>query len=150
MQTNFSPSNRITVIDHCAKSRVDLDTAKLSPFQDVEDIDFEDTCDDNEPQFDIVSLRAISAFNSGLDFSADNIFTDIMIMVIFNSVTSQAITPAEQAFVNFTYRKLKMMNTWSDTEAGERKQLNQFHDLQMFGDHMACPLEENMGILWSH
>ena len=35
------------------------------------------------------------------------------------------------------------MDTWNDWEADERKQLNQFHDLQMFGEDMARPLEEN-------
>ena len=42
------------------------------------------------------------------------------------------------------------MDTWTDWEAGERKQLNQFYDLQMFGDSMARPLEENAVILRSH
>ena len=42
------------------------------------------------------------------------------------------------------------MDTWNDWEAGERKQLNQFQDLQMFGKDMARPLEENAVILRSH
>ena len=42
------------------------------------------------------------------------------------------------------------MDTWNDSEDGERKQLNQFHDLQMFGEHMARPLEDNAVILRSH
>ena len=71
-------------------------------------------------------------------------------LTVVNSVTSQAITPAEQALGKFTRRKLKNMNTWNDWEAGERKQLNQSHDLQMFGHHMARPLEENVVILCLH
>ena len=149
VQTDFSSDNRITVTDHRAKSRVDPGTAKLSPFQDVEDIDFEDICDDDAPQLDIVSLCAISALRSGLDFSADSISTDIMLTVI-NSIMSQAIAPAEQALGKFTRRKLKTMDTWNDWEAGERKQLNQFHNLQMFGEYMACPLEDNAVILRLH
>ena len=66
------------------------------------------------------------------------------------SITSQAITPAEQALGKFTRRKLKNMDTWNNWEAGERKQLNQFNDLQMFGESMARPLEENAVILRSH
>ena len=125
---------------------MDPDTAKLSLFQDVEDIDFDNVCDDNAPQLDIVSLQAISALRSGLDFSADSISTDIMLTVI-NSITFEAITPAEQALGKFTCRKLKTMDTWSDWEKDERKQLNQCHNLQMFGEHMARPPKENAVIL---
>ena len=42
------------------------------------------------------------------------------------------------------------MDTWNDLEAGERKQVNQLHDLQMFGKDMARPLEKNSVILQSH
>ena len=56
VQTDFSSSKRITVTDDCAKFRVDPCTAKLSPFQDVEDIELEDICDDDALQLDIVSL----------------------------------------------------------------------------------------------
>ena len=71
-------------------------------------------------------------------------------LTVINSITSEAITPAEQALGTFTRRKLKTMDTWNEWEQGERKQLNQFHDLQMFGEHMARPLEENAIILRSH
>ena len=128
---------------------MDPATAKLSPFQDVEDIEFEDVCDNDYPQLAIGSLRAISALRSGMDFSEESIPTDIMLTVI-NSITSQAITPAEQALGKFTRRKMENMDTCNDWEAGEHKQLNQFHDLQMFGEHMARPLEENAVILQSH
>ena len=144
-----SSSDCITVNDDRAQSRVDLDTAKLSPFQDVEDMEFEDICDDDAPQLNIVTLRAIAALRSSLDFSEESIPTDVMLTVI-NSITSKAITPAEQALGNFTRRKLKSMDTWNDWKAGEQKQLNQFHDLQMFGENMARPLEENAVILQSH
>ena len=71
-------------------------------------------------------------------------------LTVINSITSEAITPAEQALGKFTRRKLKTMDTWNEWEKGERKQLNQFHNLQMFGKHMACPLEENAVILRSY
>ena len=134
MQANFSSSNRITVTENCTKSHVDPATAKLSPFQDVEDMEFDNVCDDDYPQLDIVSLRAISDLRSGLDFSEESNSNDI-IRTVINLITSQAGTPAEQSLGKFTRRKLKNMDTWNDWEAGERKQLNQFHDLQMFGDH---------------
>ena len=110
VHANFSSTKRITVTDHRAQSRVDPDTVKLSLFQDVKDIEFEDICDDDYPQFDIVSLRAIYALRSGLDFSEESIATDIMLTVI-NSITSQAITPAEQALGKFTRHKLKNIDT---------------------------------------
>ena len=42
------------------------------------------------------------------------------------------------------------MDTWKDWEAGEQKQLNQFYDLQMYGDDMERPLEDNAFIHRSH
>ena len=54
VNADFSSSNRVTVIDDRTQSRVDPDTAKLSPFRDVEDIEFEDICDDDAYQLDIV------------------------------------------------------------------------------------------------
>ena len=57
MHANFSSSKCITVTDHHAKSCVDPVTKKLSPFQDVEDIEFEDVCDDDYSQLDIFSLE---------------------------------------------------------------------------------------------
>ena len=59
VNADFSFSNRVTVTDDRAQSRVDPDTAKLSPFQDVEDIEFEDICDDDVPQLDIGTLLAL-------------------------------------------------------------------------------------------
>jgi len=94
VNADFSSSNFITVTDERAQSQAHSDTAKLSPFQDVEDIDFEDICDDDAPDFDIVFLRDTAALRSGLDFSEESIPTSIILTVI-NLITSQAITPAE-------------------------------------------------------
>ena len=148
VHTDFSTTDCITVTDHCAQSCVDPDTTKISPFQDVEDIEFEDICDDDYPQLDIVTLRAIAGLRSGLDFSEDSTPTDIILTVI-NSITSQAITPAEQALGKFTLCKLKNIDTCNDWEAGERKQLNQSHDLQMFGKDMSRPLEKYCNTLFA-
>ena len=93
--------------------RVDPDTVKLSQFQDVEHIEIEDISDDNAPQLDIVTLRAIAALRSGLDFSKESILTDIILMVI-NSITWQAITSAEKALGKFTCRSFKNTDTWND------------------------------------
>ena len=71
-------------------------------------------------------------------------------LTVINSITSQAITPAEQALGKFTCRKLKNMDTWNDWEAGERKQLTQFHDLQMFGAPVVMPSDRKTIILRPH
>ena len=152
VNTEFSSSNRITVTDEHAQSQVHPNTVELSPFQDVEDIEFEDICVDNAPDRDIVTLRAIAALRSGLDFSKDSIPTNIILIVI-NSITSQAITPAEQALGKFTPCKLKNMDTWNNWESWERKQLNQSHDFQIFGEDIARPPKENAVIfqsLWQY
>ena len=112
----------------------------------MEDIEFEDMCDNDAPQLDILTLRAIAGLQSGLDFSEESILTGIILTVI-NSITSQSITSDEQALDKFTCCKLKNMDIWNDWEAGEQNQLNKFHDLQMFGEVMTRPLEENAVIL---
>ena len=105
--------------------------------------------DDDAPDLDVVFLRAVAALQSGLDFSEESIPTNI-ILTIINSITSQAIIPVEQALGKFTCCKLENMDTWNVWEAGERKQLNQFQDLQMFEKDMARSLEENTIIIQSH
>ena len=144
-----SSKNRINLIDDCAKRWVDTQTVILSLFQDYADIDFEDICNSDVPDLNIHTLCAISALRSGLDFSVDRIATDFIHTVI-NSITSQSVAPAQQVLGKFTRRKLKNMNTWKVWYAGEKKQLNQFHDLQMFGPSIERPLEENAIKLRSH
>ena len=101
VNADFSSGNCITVTDNRAQSRVD---------QNVENIEFEDMCDDDALDLDIVSLHAIAALRSGLDFSEESIPTNIILPVI-NLITSQAIIPAKQARGKFTRGKLKNMDT---------------------------------------
>eukprot|EP00980_Cylindrotheca_fusiformis_P008178 scaffold1732_cov76-Cylindrotheca_fusiformis.AAC.1 len=56
-----------------------------------------------------------------------------------HAIRSKATTPEEQALGRFTRRTLKDTSTWPLWEAGERKQLNQFHDLKMYGDPVPRP-----------
>ena len=42
------------------------------------------------------------------------------------------------------------MDTWDEWVASERKQLNQFYNLQMFGKYILCPTKDNTVILRSH
>ena len=46
VNADFSSGNCITVTDNRAQFQVDQDTTKLSPFQDVADVEFKDVCDD--------------------------------------------------------------------------------------------------------
>ena len=69
---------------------------------------------------------------------------------MINSITSDAITPAEQALGSFTRHRLKPLPTWPQWEAGERKQLDQFYDLQMFGLPIMRPNTPNAIVLCSH
>ena len=76
----------------------------------MEDIDFENICDDDAPDLNIFSLRAIAALRLGLDFSKESIPTNIFLTAI-NSITSQAITPVEQALGKFTPHKIQHIDT---------------------------------------
>ena len=55
------------------------------------------------------------------------------------ALSSEAITPAEQALPRFTRRLLKGLPTWDKWHAAEVKQLDQFHALGMFGDPITPP-----------
>jgi hypothetical protein len=56
-----------------------------------------------------------------------------------HALQSESITPEEQALSSFTRSKLKKLPTWDKWHAGERKQLDQFHDLDMFGSPVVPP-----------
>ena len=102
------------------------------------------------PTLSTFSLQAIAAArNPDLDFSEESMPTEI-IQIMINAIRSKAVTPAEQALAHFTRRKLKHSSTWQDWESGERKQLNQFQDLQMYGEPIIKPTDKNAIILWPH
>ena len=89
-----------------------LVTNKRSPFQDTFDTPFEDILDSDTPELNIHTICAIAALRSGLDFSAESVSTE-MIQTVINSITSQSITPDEQALGKFTRCKLKTCtDTW--------------------------------------
>ena len=87
---------------------------------------------------DFVALRAITSQRTGLDVST-NVISDDVLQVLVHAIQSNSITPTEQALGRFTRRKLKTLDTWDQWLAGERKQLNQFHDLDMFGPPTRLP-----------
>lgn len=81
----------------------------------------------------IADIRAIAhARFPGLDFSPDALPYE-HVSAALHAIQSSATTSAEQGLGHFTPRKLKKLDTWPLWEAGERKQLDQFHELGMYG-----------------
>ena len=105
------------------------------------------------PTIDIQSLRAIARLhkrgNELLPLDASTL-PDEFILTVINAINSKATTPEEQAIGHFTRRKLKKLSTWNEWEAGERKQLDQFTDLQMFGEPIIPPNDPRAIILRPH
>jgi hypothetical protein len=55
--------------------------------------------------------------------------------LIIEALQSELITPEEQALTSFMRRKLKTLLTWDGSSgwlAAEKKQLDQFHNIEMF------------------
>jgi hypothetical protein len=95
--------------------------------------------DDCTPTLTVADVRHIAAIrHPDLDFSEQSI-SAAEIQVIIHAIQSQAITPAEQALGRFTRRKLKKLDTWPLWLEGERKQLDQFVALRMYGKPVPRP-----------
>jgi hypothetical protein len=59
-----------------------------------------------------------------------------------NALQSELVTPEELALGSFARQKLKTLSTWSGPSgwlAAEKKQLNQFHNIEMFGPPVDPP-----------
>ena len=56
-----------------------------------------------------------------------------MIQLCMNTLSSDAVTPEEEALGYFTWKKLQRLLTWDEWKAGETKQIDQFHFQGMFG-----------------
>ena len=56
-----------------------------------------------------------------------------MIQLCINTLSSDAVTPEEEALGCFTQKKLQRLSTWDKWKAGETKQIDQFHFQGMFG-----------------
>ena len=98
-----------------------------------------DDMDSSVPTIDIYSLRAITKLrHPDISFEEEDFSTE-EIEIYINAIQSKATTPKEQALGHFTRRKLKTMDTWPEWEFGERKQLNQFERLGMYGTPINRP-----------
>lgn len=101
-----------------------------------------------ETGIDFLAIRAITRLRSNND---DLLIDDIPLDLLqqhLHAIQSQSITPAEQALGHFTRRKLQTLNNWPAWRDAERKQLDQFHDLEMFG--APIPRPKNAIVLRPH
>ena len=123
-----------------------------------------DDIDDLEgdiPTIDMHSLRCIAKIKAAMeakkrtieydeeDFNEDILPIELIESVIY-AIQSQATTKEEQALGYFTRKKLRNLSTWHEWLAGERKQLNQFDDLGMYGDPIDKPNTPDVIILRPH
>ena len=56
-----------------------------------------------------------------------------MIQLCINTLTSDTVTPEEEALWYFMRKKLKRLSTWDEWKAGEKKKIDQFDFQGMFG-----------------
>ena len=115
------------------------------------------------PSIDIQSLRAIAKIRGAMlkgkldnewiaegdKYNEQNLPVEFIETVI-NAIQSQATTPEEQALGYFTRKKLKRLDTWPKWLAGEKKQLNQFEALGMYGKPILIPDKANSIVLRPH
>ena len=110
----------------------------------------EDDMEVSVPTLDLHSLRAIAQLrHPNTSFDTDTLPSDLLEFTV-DAIRSSATTSEEQALGFFTRRKLKKLSTWDEWQQGETKQLNQFHDLQMFGEPIAPPIDPKTIILRPH
>ena len=112
----------------------------VDPFDKL--LDNRDHIDDLLSNPEIISviqnhLLAIADDATKYDHDA-NITSDFLM----EALQSELITPEEQALTSFTRRKLKTLSTWDGPSgwlAAEKKQLDQFHNIEMFGPPVDPP-----------
>ena len=99
--------------------------SKLAPAED----DYEEYI----LSLNLESIRAIASLrHSDLYLSEDSIPSD-MIQIAIRTLQLDSITPEEQALGFFTRKKLRKLATWPEWQHGEFKQLNQFHEQELYG-----------------
>ena len=97
-----------------------------------------DPTTENTTQIDLNAIRAIASLCTGLPIP-EHIISDDMICLSINALGSNITTPAKEALGTFTHRKLKKLDNWDGWLQAEQKQLDQFHDLEIFGDPTPLP-----------
>ena len=66
--------------------------------------------------------------------------------------SAKAILPKNRrSSTKLTRRKLKMLDTWHEWKQSEMKQLNQYHDQNMFGSPCPLPIGANvLDLIWTY
>jgi hypothetical protein len=110
-----------------------------------------DNEEEHVPALTIADVRAIASLrhppnefkfeddSEGMDIFSPEELPISQVSCVINAIRSSATTSDEQAIGRFTRRKLKKLSTWPEWETGERKQLDQFHALQMYGAPVRRP-----------
>ena len=90
-------------------------------------------------RIDLDTVRAIASIRCpDIDFHDPNVsYEEVAIHI--GAIQSDSITPEEEALGKFTRRKLRSLPTWNKWQEGERKQLDHFHSLGMYGDPIPRP-----------
>ena len=103
--------------------------------------------DDSEALISIDTSKSVAKLHTNTP-PCDNDPSHEKIVSAIDALRSAEVTPEEQALGRHTRQKLKTLENWPQWSAGKRKQLDQFHDLEMHGD--PCPLPPNGVLLRSH
>ena len=110
------------------------------------------------PTLDVHTLQAITRLRFPKSFPTGNTsdpfceadITSEMIEHLIHAIQSKATTLEEQALGYFTRKKLQTMSIWDLWHKGELKQLNQFYDLQLFGNPLLLGNKSNHIVLRPH
>ena len=129
-EIEFAPEKKLNA-KQLRKALVEHDIFQPNPPDDEEHV----------PVLTMEDVRSIAAIrHPDVDFD-DPSLTSEEIFLHVNALTSRALTPEEQALGHFTRRKLKRLSTWPEWKAGEFQQLDQFHDLGMYGTPVPRPAD---------
>jgi hypothetical protein len=121
--------------------------AALDELNLLERIDPARTNNENDLALAMDSLLAIHALHMDPIHNSPGLTTD-EISVLISALQSESVTDEERALGTFTRRKLKTLPTWSLWHIAEKKQLDQFERLVMYGK--PCRPPKGAIILRSH
>ena len=148
VSTPMTGTRRSSRLAGDATEHIYLKSLVIKPHS-LSDVDpFDKLLDDRDHIDDLLSdPEIISVIQNHLLAIADDVVKydhdgNITGDLLMKALQSELITPEEQALTSFTRRKLKTLSTWGGPSgwlAAEKKQLNQFHSIKMFGPPMDPP-----------
>ena len=113
--------------------------------------------DDNTPDYELTSDQLLAINKIRNPDTPSDLHPDIeAIEYLVNSISSQFATDAENSLPKLTRQKLKQLDTWQQWQDAEFKQLDQFHQLGMFGPPQQRPPSTNekpnflLNPMWSY